>query len=158
MQVDNNHEELPRRDSFEEEDAESRSILDLGIDDLEVILSADILPPGVNLAGIEGRPDFDKLYRHRLHPRMIAQVLLKERLKARIAVEPDSLKTQRLEIKKMELEIKEKKLQGERFSLQAINKKLQTIESGQTLIISSLSVINQRLEKIQANKEEKDNE
>lgn len=136
--------------------AKLRSIFKLSIDELEMIVASNLLPEGVTLEGIEERRDFDKLFKHRLNPKFIAEACLKEKKKEEMAAasasprEPSELKSQRMELKARELEVRKLKLEGQTIVNNRIIQKLQGLESAQHLIISGIAKINERLELIQS--------
>lgn len=119
--------------------ADTRSILDLGIEELELVLATNSLPDGVGLSGLEHRPDADKLYKHRFSPKFIAQALLKDLLKTRVLSEPSSSKSERLALQKAELELKQKKVAGQSQMQNLILDKLRNIEATQRIIMAQLS-------------------
>jgi hypothetical protein len=132
----------------------TRSIFDLNVDELEEVLKQNILPAGVTLQGLEDRKDFDKLFKHRLSPKFIAQVILKEKMADQprqpaqaTAPHPQSqaLREQRLELKKQELAIKKMKAETQSAVNQKILDKLAAIETGQTMLAGSLASVNQKL-------------
>ena len=122
-----------------------RSVLDLDINELENVLTNNALPDDVGLEGIEGRRDFDKLFRHRLSPKYIAQVLLKEKLKTRISAETPEIKNERLQVKQAELELKRLRLENQTQMQGNIYKRLQALEAGVNLAIAGISTINVQL-------------
>lgn len=122
-----------------------RSVLDLDINELESVLTNNALPDDVGLEGIEGRRDFDKLFRHRLSPKYIAQVLLKEKLKTRISAETPEIKSERLQVKQAELELKRLRLENQTQMQGNIYKRLQALEAGVNLAIAGISTINVQL-------------
>lgn len=130
-----------------------RSVLDLDINELEKVLGDNALPADVGLQGIEERSDFDKLFKHRLQPKYIAQILLKEKLKTRVLAESPDIKNERLAVKQAELELKKLRLNQQTQMQSNIYKRLQAIESGVQLIVSGISGINERLDQLLSNKE-----
>lgn len=125
-----------------------KSILDLGVEELEQILRDNALPANVSLQGIDGRKDFEKLFKHRLQPKYIAQTLLQEKLKTRVMVETPDMKSERLAIKQAELELKKLKLETQTQQQTNVYKRLQAIEDACMLVIRGVSNINERLDKL----------
>lgn len=123
----------------------ARSILDLNIEELEEILKSNELPPDVGLEGIQNRDDFNKLFKHRLNPKLIAQHLLRDKMKTRVLVESPELKDERLQVKKAELEIRKLRAENQTAMQQNIYKRLQAIEDGLSLVVAGMSNLNQRL-------------
>ena len=122
-----------------------RSILELTIEELEQVFKTNELPEGVSISGIDTRTDFDKLYKHRLNPKYIAQTLLRERLHTRIMVESPEIKNERLQLKQAELELKRMKIESNTQMYSNVYKRLQAIESTVTLIVSGITNLNQQM-------------
>ena len=113
-----------------------RSILDFSIEELEKVLTENVLPDGVDLAGLEHRPDADKLFKHRFSPKFIAQAILKDKLKTRVLAEPAGVKSERLAMQQAELELKKLKVQGNTQFQSLILDKLRNIEDMMKIILA----------------------
>jgi hypothetical protein len=97
-----------------------RSILDLNTNELLEIQKTKKLPEGVTLKGIEGRKDFDVLYRHRSNPTLLAEHLLKD---------TKGLEQKRLDLKQAELDLRKEKVKGQTFLLKDLKTHLIRIET-----------------------------
>lgn len=126
-----------------------RSIFDLSIDELEVVINSNQLPEGVGLQGIEEHKDFSKLFKHRLNPKFIAEALVKERVPKEALMkgpaEPVEMRQQRIELKRVELDLKKKRGEALTFTQQQIYKRLQAIEDGNSVIIAGVNNLNNKL-------------
>ena len=115
----------------------TRSILDLTLDELEQVINTNELPDGVGLQGIENRKDFDKLFRHRLNPKYIAQALVRDKAtkpQAKGPSESEEVKKLRLELKQKEIDVRTAKAQNQTEMNQRIMNKLLSIESAVQLL------------------------
>ena len=107
-----------------------KSILDLNIDELKKIVENDSLPLDVNLTGLEERKDFQKLFRFRSSPKMIASVLVREKQKKEVrggSHDTEEVKRKRLELKEKELELKKLKAEGTSYQLKQLFKLLSEV-------------------------------
>lgn len=125
-----------------------RSILDLDINELEEVLNTNTLPEDVGLEGIESRKDFEKLFKHRLQPKYMAQALLKDKLKTRITAETPEIKSERLAIKQAELELRKMKMNAQTQMQGNIYKRLQALEAIGNLTVAGITSINQKLDEL----------
>lgn len=116
----------------------TKSILSLGIEELEQILGSNELPTDCDLSGLEERKDFKTFFAHRLAPRFIAKTLLEEKMKARL-IEPTELKEERLKIKKMELELKKDKAGKTTWQYQQIWNAISNVNKKLDVILNYLS-------------------
>lgn len=108
-----------------------KSILNLTIDELKEVVKNDTLPLDVNLTGLEERKDFQKLFRFRSSPKMIASALLKEKLEVKEkrggSHDTEEVKKKRLELKEKELELKKLKAEGTSYQLKQIHQLLSDV-------------------------------
>lgn len=104
-----------------------RSIFNLTNDELESIVVNDAFPEGITLAGMEERDDYNRLFRLRNNPRMLANILLKERTHKGKVAEGQGIKEKRLNIKTLELELKKAKLENTTTSFQRVFSRLEEI-------------------------------
>ena len=138
-----------------------RSIFDLDLEELEQIVKSNTLPPDVELGDIASRRDFDKLFKHRLNPKYIAQIALKERgvaepvePKPRVEAKPYQpaesvdMKTQRLQLKQQELQLKAQKQESLTYLQNEILARQNALISGQNSIIESLALMNEKLDRV----------
>lgn len=113
-----------------------RSILELTFDELQKVIETKKLPEGVDLAGLEQRPDFKKLFSQRMSPDAIARALVKDKAKGRGTPPPQKefvdttdLRKQRLELKEKELKLKEERLTTQTQLYRQIYEKMNKLES-----------------------------
>jgi hypothetical protein len=92
-----------------------KKILDLSMKELEALLQKDIFPSEISFEGLEEHPSFNRLFKHRNNPKLLATLILKERIRSTIS-DSSSIKDRRLLLKEKELELKERK--GETISTQ----------------------------------------
>lgn len=90
-------------------DPHGRSLFDFTDEELEQVITTEAFPEGTTLIGIEDQENFDKLWRYRNNPAMLAKAILRKRVGGRISKEPVSVKEQRNKLKELELELKMKK-------------------------------------------------
>lgn len=116
----------------------TRSIFDLSIEELEFVLKTDTFPDNVNLKGIEESENFDRLFKYRNNPKMLAQLILKKRLGSRVMSEPSSLKQKRADLKEIELDLKKQKQESASFYQREILELLKTVKLQNEIILRHL--------------------
>ena len=118
-----------------------KSILSLNPSELRFIMESGTLPDTVSLEGIEERDDFEKLYKLRNKPSLLARhILLKSK-----QIGDSLLKEQRIELQKGTLKLKTEKLQRETERYKGLKAQLSRIETKQdytnTLLGQILTII-----------------
>lgn len=105
-----------------------RSIFDFSDTELENVVSTGSMPDGTTLVGIENQENFESLWRFRSNASKLASAILRKRLGRKLSKEPNTLKEQRFELKRLELELKAKKQESAMFYQKVILDKLDLLE------------------------------
>lgn len=112
----------------EEISVEGRSLFDLSTEELEQIIATEQFPEGVNLTGIDEQDGFEKLFRYRSNPKMLAKILIKKRLGQRVLAEPISVKEKRLAIREIEAKTRASKQESAMFYQKQILEELKSLK------------------------------
>jgi hypothetical protein len=86
------------------------------------------MPDGTTLVGIENQENFESLWRFRSNASKLASAILRKRFGRKLSKEPNTLKEQRFELKRLELELKAKKQESAMFYQKVILDKLDLLE------------------------------
>lgn len=113
---------------LKEFDPHGRSIFDFTDQELEDVIEKKVFPEGTTLTGIEDDEHFDKLWRYRTNPEMLAKLILKKRLGGRVLKEPIAVKEKRYKLKELELNLKLKKQESAMHYQKVILDRLDKIE------------------------------
>lgn len=115
------------------------SILNLTFDTLKEIIETNTFPEGVTLEGIEKRDDYEKLFKHRNNPALIAkQLIIPPRKERSTPAEPEDFKRKRLEIRELELKARQERYSATTQTLQSIINTLRRIETGIDYLVQNL--------------------
>ena len=117
-----------------------RSILSLTFDELKQIVLTNSYPDNVTLEGIETREDYEKLFKHRNSPALLAKNLIVKdaNLKERQHGEPEDIKRKRLELREAEIEAKKVKSVAQTQAFEQILNTLRRIETGIDYLVQNL--------------------